>query len=144
LKAYKVKVRTEPRRLLAVLKFKTYLVYISIKNIMIKTPFIKLYELKNPLTLEKVLKLIKIRLLNDIVVIEDSTGEKISLNLPEIDDISSLEFITFEIPRSSKPLKLLVSGPSKPLEIENRSLESMFKSFEELIKSIDFLDPDEI
>ena len=81
LKAYKVKVKIEPRRLLAVLKFKTYLVYISIKNIIIKTPFIKLYELKNPLTLEGVLKLIRIRLLNDIVVIEDSTGEKISLNL---------------------------------------------------------------
>ena len=67
-KIYKVKVKTEPKRLLTILKSKTYLIYISIKNIIIKTPFIKLYEFKNLLTLKKVLKPIKIRPLNNVAV----------------------------------------------------------------------------
>src|SRR6266566_1482983 len=92
-KIYKVKAKTELGRLLTVLRSKTYLVYIFIRNTMIKTPFIKLYEPKNPLTLERVLKPIEIRLLNDVTVIKDSTGERVSLDLLEIDDISSLKFI---------------------------------------------------
>ncbi len=75
-----------------------------IKNIITKTPFIKLYEPKNPLTLEKVSKPIGIRPLNDVVVTEDSTGERISLDLLEIDDIGFLESITLETlrPQSSQ------------------------------------------
>ena len=61
---------------------------------MTKTPFIKLYKLKNPLILKKVLKPIEIWPLNDVAITEDSTGEKISLDLPEIDDISSSKSIT--------------------------------------------------
>src|SRR6266566_1306779 len=53
-KAYKVKAKIEPRRLLTVLGSKTYLVYVPTKNTVTKTPFIKLYEPKNPLTLEGV------------------------------------------------------------------------------------------
>ena len=68
-KAYKVKARTESRRLLAVLRSKNCLVYVSTENIVTKTLFFKLYELKNPLFLEEVLKPIKIRPLNDVSVI---------------------------------------------------------------------------
>ncbi len=113
----------------------------SIKNIVIKTPFIKLYELKNPLTLEGVLKLIGIRLLNDVAIIEDSTGERVLLDLSEIDDIGFLEFIIFEVLR---PLKLLVPRPFKSPKPENRSLEPVFRLSEELIKPVDSLDPDEM
>src|SRR6266699_1913388 len=49
-KAYKVKAKTEPGRFLAVLRSKTYLVYIPTKNTMAKTLFIKLYKTKNLLT----------------------------------------------------------------------------------------------
>ncbi len=123
-----------------------------IRNIMTKTPFIKLYELKNPLTLKGVSKPIKIQPLNDIVVIEDSTGERISLNLPKIDDISFLELTTPEAPGSFKPLKLpipkppklLALRPSKPLEPENKPSEPMFKPPKELIKPVDSLNPDEM
>jgi len=55
-KAYKVKAKTEPGRFLTVLRSKTYLIYMSIKNIVTKPPFIKLYESKNPLTLKRVSK----------------------------------------------------------------------------------------
>ncbi len=61
---------------------------------MTKTPFIKLYESKNPLTLERVLKSIEIRPLNDVAVTENSIGKGILLNLPEIDDINSSKLIT--------------------------------------------------
>ena len=54
---------------------------------MTKTPFIKLYEPKNPLTLEGVLKFTEIRPLNDVAITKDSTGEGVSLDLLEIDDI---------------------------------------------------------
>jgi len=73
------------------------------KNIMTKTLFIKLYEPKNPLTLEKVSKLIEIRLLNNVAIIKNFTGKKISLDLLEIDNISFLKLITFKAPRSSRP-----------------------------------------
>src|SRR6266699_1708038 len=59
-KVYKVKARTESGRLLAVLKSKNCLVYIPTKNIMTKTSFLKLYELKNLLLLERVSKPIEI------------------------------------------------------------------------------------
>ncbi len=111
------------------------------KNTMTKTLFIKLYKPKNPLTLKRVSKPIGIRLLNDVAVTEDSTREKISLDLPEIDDIGSSESITPETPR---PPELLVPGPFKLPKPENRPLESMFKPPEEPIKPIDSLDPDEI
>src|SRR6266699_1190113 len=107
-KAYKVKAKTEPRRLLTVLRSKTYLVYVSTRNTVIKTPFIKLYEPKNPLTLERVSKPIGIRLLNDVAVTEDSTGKRISLDLLEIDDIGSSESITPETPG---PPELPTPGP---------------------------------
>ncbi len=126
-KAYKVKVRTESGRLLAVLGFKTCLAYVSARNVVIKMPFIKLYELKNPLTLEGVTKPIGIRPLNDVAVIEDFTGEGVLLDLLEIDDISPSELTTFEVPGSSKLLeppvpgssrlsKPLIPRPSRPLE----------------------------
>ena len=112
-KVYKVKARTEPGRFLAVLRFKTYLVYMFTRNTVIKTPFIKLYEFKNPLTLKGVLKLIEIRPLNNVAVIEDSTREGVSLDLPEIDNIGFLEFITLEALRSPRPSELPTPGPSK-------------------------------
>src|SRR6266699_2961846 len=43
-KAYKVKAKTEPKKLLTVLESKTYLVYIPTRNTMTKTPCIKLYK----------------------------------------------------------------------------------------------------
>ena len=108
---------------------------------MTKTPFIKLYEPKNPLTLEGVLKPIRIRLLNDVAIIEDSTGEEVSLDLLEIDDIGSSESIIFETPG---PLELPAPGSSRLSEPENRLLESVFRPSEELIKPVDSSDPDEI
>ncbi len=140
-KAYKVKARTEPGRLLTVLGSKTYLVYIPTKNTVTKTPFIKLYEPKNPLTLEGVSKLTKIRPLNNIAITKDSTGEKISLDLPEIDDISSLKSTTPETPG---PPELPAPGPSRPPEPENRPSEPMLRPPEEPIKPIDSSDPDEM
>src|SRR6266699_676484 len=47
-KVYKVKARTESRRLLTVLRSKICLAYVPVRNVVIKTPFIKLYKLKNP------------------------------------------------------------------------------------------------
>ncbi len=111
---------------------------------MTKTLFIKLYELKNPLTLEEVSKPIGIRPLNDVAITEDSIGERISLDLPEIDDISSSESTTFEIPRLLKSPKLLASGPFKLPELKNRLSEPMFRPPEEPIKPIDSSDPDEM
>ncbi len=151
-KAYKVKARTEPGRLLTVLRSKTYLIYILTRNTVIKTLFIKLYELKNLLILKRVSKLIEIRPLNDVVVIEDFTGEEVSLDLPEIDDIGSSKPITPEAPGSLRPLNLLVQeplklpvpGPSKFPEPENRPSEPVFRPFEKLIKLVDSLNPDEI
>jgi len=140
-KAYKVKARTEPRRLLTVLESKTYLIYVPTRNIVIKTPFIKLYELKNLLTLEKVLKPIGIRPLNDIAVIEDFTGEGVLLDLLEIDDIGSSESTIFE---ALGPLELPAPGPFRPSEPENRPLELVFRPSEEPIKSVDSSDPDEM
>ena len=67
-KAYKVKAKIEPGRLLTVLRSKTYLVYVPTRNIMTKTLFIKLYKPKNLLTLEGVSKPTGIRPLNDIAV----------------------------------------------------------------------------
>ncbi len=111
---------------------------------MIKTPFIKLYEFKNPLILKKVLKPIGIRPLNDVVVIEDSTEEGVLLDLPKIDDIGSSEPITPETPGFPRPPELLTPRPSKLLESENRPSESIFRPPEELIKLIDSSNPDEI
>ena len=108
---------------------------------MTKTLFIKLYKLKNLLTLEGVSKLIGIRLLNDVAVIEDSTGEGVLLDLPEIDDISSLESITLE---ALGPPELLALGPSKLLKPENRPSELVLRSFEEPIMLVDSSDPDEM
>ena len=143
-KVYKVKARIELGKLLAVLGSKTYLVYMFIRNIVIKTLFIKLYEPKNPLTLEGVSKLIGIRPLNDVAVIEDSTGEGVSLDLPEIDNIGFSKSTTFEAPGPLKPLGLPVPGPFRLLEPENKPLELVFKPFEEPIKLVDSLDLNEI
>ena len=143
-KTYKIKAKTEPRRLLTVLRSKTYLVYVPTRNTVIKTPFIKLYKPKNPLTLKGVSKPIEIRPLNNVAVTKDSIGEEVSLDLPEIDDIDFSKLITPEVPRFSKPPELLAPGPSKPLEPENRPLEPMLRPFEEPIKSVDSLDLDEM
>ena len=43
-KAHKLALKTEPGRLLTVLSLKTFLVWVPIKKIVIKTPFIKLKE----------------------------------------------------------------------------------------------------
>ncbi len=70
---------------------------------MTKTLFIKLYEPKNLLILKKVSKPTEIRPLNDVAVTKDSIKKRISLDLPEIDDINSSEPITPEAPRSLRP-----------------------------------------
>ena len=75
-KAYKVKAKTELGRLLVVLRSKTYLVYIPIRNTVTKTPFIKLYEPKNPLTLERVSKPIKIRPLTTLQLLKTPPEKK--------------------------------------------------------------------
>ncbi len=108
---------------------------------MTKTPFIKLYESKNPLTLKEVSKPIKIRPLNDVAITEDFTGERISLDLPEIDDISSSKSTTPEAPR---PSKLPAPGFSRPLEPENKPSEPIFRPSKKPIKPIDFSNPDEM
>ncbi len=151
-KAYKIIAKTEPGRLLTVLRSKTYLVYVPTRNTMTKTPFIKLYKLKNPLTLEGVLKPTEIRPLNDVAVIKDSIEKGISLDLPEIDNISSLKPTTPEAPRSLKPPELptpeppelLALGPSRPPKPENKPLEPMLRPLEEPIKLVDSSDPDEM
>ncbi len=76
LKVYKVKAKTESKRLLIVLRFKNYLVYIPTKNIVIKTLYVKLYELKNLLISKEVSKPIRIRLLNDVTVIKDGLYQR--------------------------------------------------------------------
>ena len=43
-KAYKLALKTEPRRFLIILSLKTFLVWVPIKRIMVKTPFIQLKE----------------------------------------------------------------------------------------------------
>ena len=43
-KAHKLALKTEPGRLLAVLSLKTFIVWVPIKRIVVKTPFIKLKE----------------------------------------------------------------------------------------------------
>src|SRR6266699_6402813 len=115
-KAYKVKTKTESGRLLTVLRSKTYLAYIPTRNVMTKTPFIKLYKPKNPLTLERVTKPTGIRPLNNVAVTEDSTEEKVSLDLPEIDDIGPSEPIALETPGPSRPPEPPAPEPSKPPE----------------------------
>ncbi len=82
--------------------------------------------------------------MNDITIIEDSNGKGVSLDLPKIDDIGSLKFITLEVPRFFRPLELLVLGSFKLLELENRLLKPMLRPFEELIKPVDSLNLDEI
>ncbi len=144
-KTYKVKVKTESRRLLTVLKSKTYLAYILVKNVVIKTPFIKLYELKNLLTLKGVLKPIGIRLLNNVAITEDFIGKRVLLDLPEIDDdIGLLKPINFKTLVFSRPLEPAAPGPSKLSELENRFLKPVLKSSEEFIKFIDSSNLDEI
>ncbi len=137
LKAYKVKVKTESGRLLTVLKSKNCLVYIPTKNTVTKTPFLKLYEPKNPLFLRGVSKPIGIRPLNDVSVTQDSTEEKVSLDQPEIDDddIGSSEPVEPLAPKPFRPpeplalgpLELIVIRPLKPPKLENRPVEEPMK-----------------
>ncbi len=108
---------------------------------MIKTPFIKLYEPKNPLTLKKISKPIEIQPLNDVVITEDSIGEKVSLNLPEIDNINSSKSTTLEAPKLPE---LPAPGPSKPPKPENKLSKPIFKPSEEPIKPVDSSNPDEM
>ena len=111
-----------------------------------KTPFIKLYKPKNPLTLKKVTKPTKIWPLNDIAVIEDSIKEKISLDLPEIDDIGPPKLIALKTPRpfrSPEPLaprpfklpELPASRPSKPPKPVPRPLKPSKKPIEPMDSS---------
>ena len=118
--------------------------------------FFKLYELKNPLFLEEVLKPIGIRPLNDVSIILDSIGERISLDLPEIDDdINFPELVNPEVLGPSRPLEPvalrlskspepIVPRPPRPLEPENRPSEPVLRLPEEPIKPVNSLDPDEI
>ena len=151
LKVYKVKVKIEFGRLLTVLGSKTCLVYVPVKNMVIKTPFIKLYEFKNLLTLEEVIKPIGIRPLNDVAVIEDSIGKKVSLDLSEIDNIGLPEFTTLEISGPSRPPEPPALGPFRPPEPlaprPSRLLEPvprLFRPSEELIEPVDSSNLDEI
>ncbi len=143
-KAYKVKAKIELGRLLTILGSKTYLVYMFIRNTVTKTPFIKLYEPKNLLVLERVLKPIRIRPLNDVAIIENSTGERVLLDLSKIDDIDFSKFTTLEALRSPRPLELPTPRLFKFPKLEKRPSELIFRLFEELIKPVDFSDPDEI
>ncbi len=150
-KVYKVKARTESGQLLTVLGSKTCLAYVPVRNVVTKTPFIKLYKSKNLLTLEGVIKPIGIRLLNDVAITEDSIGEGVSLDLPEIDDIGPPELT---IPKTlgpsrppeppalrlSKLLEPLAPGPSKPLE----PVPGPSKPSEEPIEPVDSSNLDEI
>ena len=104
---------------------------------MTKTLFLKLYEPKNPLFLEGVLKPIGIQPLNDASVIQNSIRKEISLDLPEIDDddISSPEPIEPPTPKPFKLLEPLVPRPLEPITIrslkppkpENRPVEKPMK-----------------
>ncbi len=125
-KAYKVKTRTESGRLLVVLRSKNCLVYIPTRNTVTKTLFLKLYEPKNPLLLGGVLKPIGIRPLNDASVTQDSVGEEVSLDLPEIDDddIGSPEPVE---PLVLGPPEPIAIGPLKPPKLENRPAEEFIK-----------------
>ena len=122
-KAYKTAAKTEPERLLAVLRSKNFLVYIPARKTVVKTPFIKLYEPKNPMLLKGAILSSKgIRPLNDVPATgttEDSNreGENSSNQLPEIDDIGSSKQATTT---PSKPTASL-----KPIEPPLRSLEPL-------------------
>src|SRR6266566_1227304 len=111
---------------------------------MTKTPFIKLYKPKNPLTLEEVSKPTRIRPLNDIAITKDSTGEKISLNLVEIDDIGSSKSTIPEAPGPPEPPELPAPGPSKPSKPENKPSKPMLRPSEKPIKPMDSSNPNEI
>src|SRR6266566_5281658 len=139
-KVYKVKAKTESGRLLAVLGSKICLTYVLVRNVMIKTPFIKLYEPKNLLTLKGVIKSIGIRPLNDVAITENSTEEGVLLDLPEIDDIGPPELTTPEALRSFRPLEPLASGPFRPLE----SVLKLLRPFKEPIESVDSSNLDKI
>ncbi len=150
-KTYKIKAKTESKRLLIVLRSKTCLAYVSARNIATKTPFIKLYEPKNPLTLERITKPIRIRPLNNIAITENSTGKRISLNLPKIDDIGPPEPTTPEAPRPSRPPEPPAPEPFKPPEPPaprpSKSSEPVSeppKPSKELIKPINSSNLDEI
>ncbi len=133
LKVYKVKAKIESGWLLAVLGSKTCLAYILIRNVVIKTLFIKLYESKNLLILEGVIKSIGIRLLNDVVVTENFIGEGVSLDLLEIDDIGLLEPTTLEALRPFRFLEPLIPGPFRPLE----PVSELSRLSEEFIEPVD-------
>ncbi len=98
---------------------------------MTKTPFLKLYEPKNPLLLKEVSKPIGIQPLNDASVTQNSTEEEVSLDLPEIDDnnIGSLKPIELLAPG---PLEPIATGPLKPLKPENRPVEELMKPMDSL------------
>src|SRR6266699_2854838 len=115
-KVYKVKAKIESGRLLTVLGSKTCLAYVLVRNVVTKTPFIKLYKPKNPLTLKGVIKPIGIRPLNDVAVTEDPIGEGILLDLPEIADIGPLELTAPEVLRPFKPSEPPAPKPFKPSE----------------------------
>ncbi len=107
---------------------------------MTKTPFIKLYKLKNPLTLEGVIKPIGIRLLNDVAVTENSTGKGVSLDLPEIDDIGLPKSTTPETPGPFRPLEPPAPELPRPLEL----VSEPFRPFEEPIEFVNSSNLDEI
>ena len=146
-KAYKVKAKTESGKLLAVLRSKNCLVYIPTKNTVTKTPFFKLYEPKNPLLLRGVSKLTEIRPLNNVSVTQDSTGERISLDLLEIDDndIGFPKLVEFLVLRPFRPLELLIPGPPEPIAIGPlKPPKPKNKPAEELMKPVDSSNLDEI
>jgi len=64
--------------------------------------------------------------------------------LPEIDNISSLEFTTLETPRPLEPSELLAPGLSRLSNPENKPSEPVLRPSEKPIKPVDSLDPDEI
>jgi len=108
----------------------------------VKIPFLKLYELKNLLLLERVSKPIEIRPLNDASVTQDFIKKRISLDLPEIDDddIGSPKLIKPSTLGPSKPPEPLAPGPSEPIvtgplkppEPENRPAEESMKPVDSL------------
>ena len=96
-KAHKLAPKTEPRRLLTVLNLKTFLIWVPVKRIMVKTPFIQLKEkalLKDKTAIPKNLSAGERELINLVIndgdnnLRKDVTPEK-SINNPIISNFNS-------------------------------------------------------
>ena len=102
-KAYKLALKTEPRQFLIILSLKTFLIWVPIKRIVVKTPFIKLMErvlLRDKTIIPKNLSAEERELINLVInngdndLGKDTTPEEFINNLiifnfnPEISEIN--------------------------------------------------------